>query len=101
VTRARWVAVAVLVAAAVYAVTGGQYSLVEYRRLAEHERVMTARVDSLAHDIDSLRALRDSLRDNPDVQEREARARSGMIRPGEIAVLLVPEVSSADSGGSP
>ncbi|MEO8480284.1 MAG: septum formation initiator family protein [Gemmatimonadota bacterium] len=100
-SKARWFAVAVLVAAAVFAVTGGQFPLVEYRRLALRERIMTARVDSLAHDVDSLRAFRDSLRDMPEVQERVARARSGMIRPGEIAILLVPEATDGDSGGVP
>ncbi len=100
-TKARWFAVAVLVAAAVFAVTGGQFPLVEYRRMAARERLMVVRVDSLAHEIDSLRAFRDSLRDMPEVQERVARARSGMIRPGEIAVLLVPEATDPDSGGAP
>ncbi len=100
-SKARWFAIAVLVAAAVFAVTGGQFPLVEYRRLALRERIMTERVDSLAHDVDSLRAFRDSLRDMPEVQERVARARSGMIRPGEIAILLVPEATDADSGGAP
>ncbi len=97
-TRARWVAVVVLVLAAVFAVTGGRYSLADYRRVVAEDRLLVARLDSLGRAIDSLAAFRDSLRSNPQVQERVARARSGMIRPGEIAVLLVPDRPPGDSG---
>lgn len=91
----------VLALLGIFAVTGGRFPLVEFRRLAEREQQLRVRVDSLKRDIDSLTAFRDSLRDRPDVQERVARARSGMIRPGEIAVLLVPEGPGADSSGAP
>jgi cell division protein FtsB len=94
---ARILTVGVAVAGVVFAVTGGRYSLADYRRVRAEDRLLMARIDSLTAEIDSLTAFRDSLRRDPRVQERVARARSGMIRPGEIAVLIVPEAAPPDT----
>ena len=94
-TAGRWLALVVLVAAGVYAVTGGSWSMADYRRLEQREARLRAQLDTLGRELDSLRAFGDSLRTDPRVQERVARARAGMIRPGEIAVLLVPERPAA------
>ena len=89
-TRWRWLALAVLVAAAVFAWNGGQHSQADYLALRRKEAGLRLQLDSLAVEIDSLRLLHDSLLHSPEVQERLARER-GMIRPGEILILLVPD----------
>ncbi len=66
----RWLALAVLVAAAVFAWSGGSYSEPEYLALRRDEAAARARLDSLRGEVDSLRAFRDSLVSSPAVQER-------------------------------
>jgi cell division protein FtsB len=91
VNRWRWLALVVLVAAAVFAFNGGQHSRREYLALKRREADIRLRMDSLRIAVDSLRAFHDSLITSPVVQERVARERRGMIRPGEILILLVPD----------
>jgi cell division protein FtsB len=91
VTRWRWLALAVLVAAAVFAFNGGQHSQREFLALRREEASKRLEIDSIRVLIDSLQLFHDSLATSPVVQERQARERSGMIRPGEILILLVPD----------
>jgi cell division protein FtsB len=72
-----------LVAAVYFAVFGGEYSVFELRRTRASLQEERARVAELRHQIDSLRALADSLATDPEVLERMARERYGMIRDGE------------------
>lgn len=88
-----------LVGAVAALLLAGRYPLKAYRRVVAEDRMLLARIDTLVAEIDSLRAFSDSLRTDPRVQERVARARSGMIRPGEVAVLLVPEAAPTDTAG--
>ncbi|HRP09337.1 MAG TPA: septum formation initiator family protein, partial [Gemmatimonadales bacterium] len=90
-TRWRWAALVVLVLAAIFAWRGGVYSQSEYLELRHREATIRARMDSLRLVVDSLQAFRDSLVRYPDVQERLARERLGMVREGEILILLVPD----------
>lgn len=92
-TRGRWLALVVLVAAALFAWTGGDYSLSDYRALRAEERAARQRIDSLRSEADSLRAFRDSLLRVPALQERMARERLGMIRPGELMIRIVTDDS--------
>jgi cell division protein FtsB len=94
VTRWRWLALVVLAAAAVFAWNGGQYSQAEYLALRREEAGLRVQLDSLAGAVDSLQVFHDSLLTSPVVQERLARERLGMIRPGEILILLVPDSAS-------
>ncbi|MGH7524073.1 MAG: FtsB family cell division protein [Gemmatimonadales bacterium] len=96
-TRARWIAVAAMVAAALFAWFGGSYSEPNYRALMRD--VVKAKRDSavLQRSVDSLRSFRDSLANYPAVQERVARQVYGMVRPGELMFLIAP----ADSGRIP
>jgi cell division protein FtsB len=96
VTRARWLALGVLVLLAIFAWQGGVYSVADYRVVVAEEAELTDRVGRLQHEVDSMRALLDSLQDNPQVVERLARERFGMIRPGEIAIQLTRQ--AADTG---
>jgi cell division protein FtsB len=96
VTPARWIAIMVLILAAVFAWTGGTFSESNYLALKRSEIEANRRLTRLKHEVDSLQALRDSLEGNPAVQERVARELFGMMRPGEIVFTIVP-----DSAGLP
>ena len=88
-TPARWIAVAVLILAAVFAWTGGTFSERNYLALKRDAAEADQRLRQLRHEVDSLQAYRDSLEHNPVVQERVARDLLGMLRPGEIAFTIV------------
>jgi cell division protein FtsB len=90
VTRWRWLALVVLLAAAVFAWSGGSYSQREYLALRADTLAARVRLDSLVVAVESLAAFRDSLVRDPVFQERLARERLGMIRPGEIMLILEP-----------
>jgi cell division protein FtsB len=77
-----------------FAFAGGEYGtrdLWALRRQAQDERT---RIAQLRHEIDSLGRLADSLTHDPATQERYAREKYGMIRPGE----LLYQVARPDSG---
>lgn len=79
----RWLILGGLGAAAYFAVFGGEYSLLEMRRI-ERERVRTAaELDSLRTELARMRARIDSLENDTAAIERVARERYGMIRDGE------------------
>jgi cell division protein FtsB len=82
------------VAAAVFAFNGGQHSQREFLALRHREASMRKQMDSIRVVVDSLQLFHDSLVTSPVVQERLARERFGMIRPGEILILLVPDSAS-------
>ena len=87
-----------LLAAAYYALFGGEYSLFELhaaRAAVVHER---AALTVLEQEIDSLRAWADSLEGDPATLERVARERFGMIRDGETLYRFVPADSVALDG---
>lgn len=92
-TLARWIAVVVLILAAVFAWTGGTFSESNYLALRREEAEANRRLTQLQHEVDSLQAFRDSLENNPVVQERVARDQLGMLRPGEIAFTIVRDSS--------
>ncbi|MGH7594417.1 MAG: FtsB family cell division protein [Gemmatimonadales bacterium] len=89
-TRARWAALIALVIAAVFAYWGGTFSEPNYRALRRDEANAARQAAELQHEVDSLRLFRDSLATNPVVQERVARETFGMLRPGELTVMIVP-----------
>ncbi|MGH7582618.1 MAG: FtsB family cell division protein [Gemmatimonadales bacterium] len=88
-TPARWIALVALVALAIFALQGGNFSERNYLALLRTEDSATRRVKELQHDVDSLRAFRDSLAANPAVQERVAREKFGMLRPGEMTFTII------------
>ncbi|MEO5799638.1 MAG: septum formation initiator family protein [Gemmatimonadales bacterium] len=89
-SRARWLAVAVLVLAAVFAYQGGFISTPGYRVLQAEEAASTIKASRLQREVDSLKAFADSLEHDPSVQERVARDQFGMLRPGEMSFMIVP-----------
>jgi cell division protein FtsB len=81
----------VLVAALVFAFNGGQHSQRDFLALRREEASIRMQMDSIRVAVDSLQLFHDSLVTSPVVQERLARERYGMIRPGEILILLVAD----------
>ena len=89
-TRGRWLGVAVLVGAAIFAWQGGIYSTTDYLALRQAEREAEARIKRLTHEVDSLKRLRRLLETDSATQEMVARQQRGMIRPGEISIVIEP-----------
>ena len=84
--------------AAYYAVFGGEYSLLEVRRVRENIETQEQELLKLREEIDSLRAWADSLQNDSATLERLARERFGMIREGEVLYRLAePRDSLGDT----
>ena len=78
-----------LAAGAVYfAIQGGEYGTTDLVRQRLEKRRLTARIDSLEREVDSLRAYRKAVESDPKTQERIAREQWGMVRAGEILYLF-------------
>jgi cell division protein FtsB len=97
VSRLLWLAV--IIAALLFAVQGGEYSTLDLlRQRRDHQRVVLS-VDSLTRVVDSLQRYRDRLLHDPKLQERIAREDFGMVR-GDKELLYrfaEPRDTSADS----
>jgi cell division protein FtsB len=88
---------AVLAAATLFAVQGGEYGTSDLFRQHARRAALQAAVDSLQHEVDSLRRYRSAIADDPEVQERIAREEFGMIRPGELLYRLDRPAEEEDS----
>jgi cell division protein FtsB len=91
VTRARWVAVLLVVAALYFALQGGEYSTLQWLALRKRERAEAELVRTLQREVDSLERVRKKVETDPAMQERLARELYGMLRPGEIEYTLLRE----------
>jgi len=89
VTPGRWAALAVLVAAVVFALQGGEYSTRDLFKLERQVSLETAEVARLQGVVDSLTRAAVAIERDPRVQERVARESFGMIRKGEFLYKLV------------
>jgi cell division protein FtsB len=69
-----------IVAAVYFAVQGGEYSTTALFQQGRREAMLTASIDSLQRDIDSLRTLKRRIETDPATQERIAREEFGMVR---------------------
>jgi cell division protein FtsB len=81
--RLRWIVAPVLVGAAYFALFGGEYSLLELRRLHRQQQVEAAQIQQVRAEVERLRARADSLESDSATLARLARERYGMIREGE------------------
>jgi cell division protein FtsB len=88
VTGRRWLLVAALGAAALFALMGGEYSTPAWLSLRRAEALERARIAELEREIDSLARVARLVATDPRTQERIARERHGMLRPGEHAFIL-------------
>jgi len=87
----------VIGAAAYYAVFGGEYSLLEIRRLEAQYEEETERLTALRSEVERLNARADSLANDPVALERIARERYGLIRDGERLYRFVAPEPAAES----
>jgi cell division protein FtsB len=78
IARVAWFAI--IVAALVFAVQGGEYSTLDLVRQRRDRQKALAAIDSLTRVVDSLRRYRDRLQRDPKLQERIAREDFGMVR---------------------
>jgi cell division protein FtsB len=94
VTPGRWLGLAAFVAAAAFALLGGEYSIFDLVTLKRQAREETAQVAELQRTVDSLTVAARAIERDPRVQERVARESFGMIRKGEFLYKLVPAADS-------
>ena len=86
--------------AALFAVQGGEYATTDLWHQRARERALTASVDSLQHDVDSLRTLERRLRTDPVLQEAVAREEFGMVRGDrELLYRFTDTAAPRDSTG--
>jgi cell division protein FtsB len=78
-----------IVAAVYFALQGGEYSTVDLFRQRQRERMLTHMIDSLKHDVDSLKNLKRLIEADPATQERIARESFGMIRDKELLFRFI------------
>lgn len=88
---ARWLGLAAFLAAAAFALLGGEYSVFDLVTLKRQAREEASRVAQLQRTVDSLTAEARAIERDPRVQERVARESFGMIREGEFLYKLVPK----------
>lgn len=83
-TRGRLAALIAVLGGLVFGFAGGEYGTFDWLQLRREVRAELAAMDQLRAENDSLRAVATGLERDPAVQERTARERYGMLRPGEL-----------------
>jgi cell division protein FtsB len=78
VQRVVWIVVGL--AAAAFAVQGGEYGTSDLWRQRTRKLRLRSELDSMQHQVDSLRTLRNRLATDAALQERIAREEFGMVR---------------------
>jgi len=91
--RGRLIWGALILGALVFALQAGEYSTLDIVR--QHRRVgeLSARGDSLQHEVDSLTQAERMVRTDPATQERIAREEFGMVRGDEILYRFIQDSS--------
>jgi len=84
VTRGRLLSTVGIIGGLAFGVAGGEYATWDWWQLRREMRTEQAALDSLRAEIDSLEIEVRLLERDPATQERVARERYGMLRPGEI-----------------
>jgi cell division protein FtsB len=80
--------------AAYYAIFGGEYSLMEMRRLDREKKLEAARLKQTRNEVTHLRSWTDSLERDSATLERIARERYGMIKNGERLYRFVDSANA-------
>jgi cell division protein FtsB len=88
-----------LVAAAAFAVEGGEFSTRDLFRQRSERATISHSIDSLQHVVDSLKRYADQVQHDPATQERIAREVFGMVRGNKE--LLYRFTAPADSARRP
>lgn len=92
--KLRWLAVPLIAGAAYYALFGGEYSLLEMRRLEREKLLEVERLQRTRAEANQLRLRADSLDRDSAALERIARERYGMIKEGERLYRFVDSASA-------
>ena len=82
-----------LIAAAAFAIQGGEYGTTDLLDLRSRRLTLEARLDSLQRTVDSLDRYRRRLASDPALQERIAREEFGMVRGGKELLYRFAEPS--------
>lgn len=83
-TRTRLLSTVGIVGGLAFGAAGGEYATWDWWQLRREVRAERAALDSLRIEIDSLEIEVRRLERDPATQERVARERYGMLKPGEI-----------------
>ena len=86
----RWAIILGVIFALYFAFQGGEYGTLDLRELRNEAAEESTAVVQLQHVVDSLGRLAIAIEKDPAMQERVARERFGMLRPGEFLYRLVP-----------
>ena len=86
---------AVVVAAIVFAVQGGEYGTRDLLRQNARRRALVATIDSLEHVVDSLKRYKHRVETEPALQERIAREEFGLVRGDKELLYRLAEPDSA------
>lgn len=92
--KLRWLMVPLVAGAAYYAVFGGEYSLLEMRRLDREKKLEAERLKQTRADVTRMRARADSLDHDSASLERIAREKYGLIKNGERLYRFVDSASA-------
>jgi cell division protein FtsB len=82
----RFLLFVIVAAVGYFAIQGGEYSTTALIKQRTRERMLRSAIDSLTRNVDSLRAYRRRLQNDPGLQERVAREQFGMVR-GDKEIL--------------
>jgi cell division protein FtsB len=86
----RWAILAGLGFALYFALQGGEYGILDLRKLRREVVAESTTVVQLQTVVDSLDQLARALERDPRMQERVARERFGMLKKGEFLYRLLP-----------
>jgi cell division protein FtsB len=92
----RWAMILGVIFALYFAFQGGEYGTLDLRELRKDAAEESTAVVRLQQVVDSLGHLAVALEKDPVMQERVARERFGMLRPGEFLYRLVPTVEKRE-----
>ena len=89
----RLLVVALVGAALVFAVQGGEYGTTDLFHQRTREAALRRSIDSLQHDVDSLTRVRQAILTDPATQERIAREEFGMVRGGREVLYRLTDTT--------
>jgi len=90
------IAIAVLGVLA-YAIEGGEWGTVDLFRQQRRMARLQSQVDSLRHEVDSLKRYRKAIETDPVLQEKIAREEFGMVRGNKELLYRFTEPARGDS----
>src|SRR5919202_7041570 len=91
---------ALLLAALLFAIQGGEYGTTDLVRQRARERKLRAQIDTLQRQVDSLTRYRKALLTDPALQERIAREEFGMVRGNKEILYRFAEPAGGGGGDS-